>query len=465
MTSPESFPFVRVVLLDFNGGSTIVDAVSSAVSTQWPKDRFEVVCVDNGSTDGSIEEIEHHFPSVKIIRNGANLGFPGNNVALGDLEEVDYVALVNSDALVAPTWLAPLVDRAEADKGIGAVCPKILLADQFLEIPIGINGVSTGASTAVILRSVAMEHQDLFSRCHVAEGGGRSSDRDGIFERLADGAILRVPVGGSDGLEQLADVSVELEALESCVVVLAGDRVQERALTRGERIQISLAVERNLVDVLNNAGSWLDDSWVGHERGLYEVDRGQFDQSVDVGTWCGAAVLLRAKQIEDVGVFEDSFFLYYEDTDLAARGRGRGWRFVLEPKSVVRHIHSASTVEGSDVAAFHIERNRLLLVLRHAPAKVIVRAFLRYLLVRASYARAAIAQSRTRRHLPDFKIVSLRLRSFFGAVRLLPASIAARRHIASRRYLSRAELKQLLALGSSDAAPGSPKGAGLRSPA
>ena len=119
MVLSETLPFVRVVLLDFNGGSTIVEAVDAVTKTQWPTDRVEIVCVDNGSTDGSLEEIERRFPSVVTIRNGQNLGFPGNNVAMRDLDGVDYVALVNSDALVEPTWLAPLVERAAADTGIG----------------------------------------------------------------------------------------------------------------------------------------------------------------------------------------------------------------------------------------------------------------------------------------------------------------------------------------------------------
>ena len=76
MTSLGPLPFVRVVLLDFNGGRTIVEAVEAVSKTVWPVDRLEIVCVDNGSTDGSLEEIERKFPAVVTIRNGRNLGFP-----------------------------------------------------------------------------------------------------------------------------------------------------------------------------------------------------------------------------------------------------------------------------------------------------------------------------------------------------------------------------------------------------
>ena len=463
MVLPESLPFVRVVLLDFNGGRTIVEAVDAVTKTRWPAERLEVVCVDNGSTDGSLEEIERRFSSVATIRNGKNLGFPGNNVAMRDLDGVDYVALVNSDALVEPNWLAPLVDRASSDESIGAVSPKILLADRFVEIPVTIRGAHAGSSTSIVLRGVSVNGEDVFGRTHVASGGGRSSDRTGIFERLSDTCILRVPVLVDVESGSLVRLQIDVEAFHECVLSLAGSEQVEFAVLAGGRLSISLAVGTQTVDVVNNVGSWLDDSWVGHERGLYEVDAGQYDNSVDIGTWCGAAVLLSASHLEDVGVFEESFFLYYEDTDLAVRGRGRGWRFVLEPTSVVRHIHSASTIEGSSVAAHYIERNRLLLVVRHAPASVVFREFARFLVITASYVRAAFKQAFARRQAPDFTNVGRRLRSYFSALRLLPASVASRRRISTRRYVTRDELHSRLQLGSVTVAPGTDGEAGVRS--
>ena len=464
MVQASSLPFVRVVLLDYNGGHTVVDAIEAVTKTQWPSDRLEIVCVDNGSTDGSLEEIERRFPSVVTIRNGSNLGFPGNNVAMRELDEVDYVALVNSDALVEQNWLAPLVERAGTDKGIGAVCPKILFADRFIELSVSMKGAEGRTSNALLLRGVSVNGHDVFSRTHVASGGGRSAGRNGIFEWLSDGSVIRVPVE-LDGISVTeAVVVVELEAIVSCVVSLDGSDAVERAVTAGELLSLSMSlnVDHEVVDVVNNVGSWLDEMWIGHERGLYQVDRGQYDHPVDVGTWCGAAVLLRASHLADVGVFEESFFLYYEDTDLAVRGRGRGWRIVLEPSSVIRHIHSASTIEGSAVAAHHIERNRLLLVARHGSVPEVIREFLRYPLSTAGYARVALAHAVQRRQGPDFTIVRRRIRSWFAALKMLPASLQARRVFAARRYVSRNELRSQLALGSSDCAPGTANDGGLQ---
>lgn len=463
MASTETLPFVRVILLDFNGGSTIVDAVDAVTKTQWPADRFEIVCVDNGSTDGSLEEIERRFPSVVTMRNGQNLGFPGNNVAMRDLDGVDYVALVNSDVFVEPSWLAPLVERASADNGIGAVCPKILFASQFVEVSVSIKGAGDNKAPFSKLRAVFSDGEDVFTRSHVAKGGGRTSDRSGIFEWLSDGSVVRIPAGAAAGAIASAVITLEIEGLASCVVTLNELDESERAFTSGERASIVLTVTQEPVDVANNMGSWLDGSWIGHERGLYEVDQGQYDESQEIGTWCGAAVLLRASHLADVGLFEESFFLYYEDTDLAVRGRGRGWRFVIEPSSIVRHIHSASTVEGSATAAHFIERNRLMLVVRHGSASEVFREFVRYPIITASYARAACKEALIRRQAPDFSKVIRRLRSYVSALQLVPSSLSSRRRISAHRYLTRCELRQQIAIGSAMGSTESDGDSGVRS--
>lgn len=447
-------PFVRVVTLDFNGGELIVDCVRSLVATDWPADRFEVVCVDNASTDGSIETIEREFPSVRVIRNGANLGFPGNNVAMRDLDGIDHVALINSDTVVGPGWLRPLVARAEADPGVGAVCPKILFSGRFVELRIvAPDGDVAGRRWPLRLRGASVDGVDRFARVHVADGGGRTSDRGGVFEWCGPGSIIRVPVPDDHRDGDPVDVELDLEVDGPVDVRIGADEVGFRPTAPG-RTSLVIRSESSPVVVVNDIGSWLDDEWTGHERGLFDVDRGQYDHSVEVGTWCGAAVLLRRAYLDDVGAFEESFFLYYEDTDLSVRGRGRGWRHVTEPRSIVRHVHSASTVEGSATSVRHIERNHLLLMVRHAPARAACRAFVRHLLVTASYVRTAAHAAVATRRSPDLGIVRTRLDALAGAIRLLPDAVGARRRIAARRLVGRADLQERLALGRCSARPG-----------
>ncbi len=86
--------------------------------------------------------------------------------------------------------------------------------------------------------------------------------------------------------------------------------------------------------------------------------------------WCGGAVLLRRGYLDDVGLFDERLFLYYEDTDLSWRGRLRGWRYVYVPASVVRHRHAQSSGVGSPMFRYYTERNRLLVLAKNAPARL-----------------------------------------------------------------------------------------------
>jgi hypothetical protein len=162
-------------------------------------------------------------------------------------------------------------------------------------------------------------------------------------------------------------------------------------------------------------------------------------------------------------LFEEQFFLYYEDTDLAVRGRSRGWNFITEPLSVVRHVHSASTVEGSELAEFYIERNHLLMVARNAPLKTFVGEYVRHLLVTASYVRASAVSAMKFRQSPDFLRARRRTRSFFAAVRLLPSSLRARRTLNARRLLSETELRRQLSAGTRESSSGGDIGSGVES--
>ena len=74
--------------------------------------------------------------------------------------------------------------------------------------------------------------------------------------------------------------------------------------------------------------------------------------------------------LDDVGLFDERLFLYYEDFELAWRGRLRGWSYRYVPTSLVRHRHAATSGLGSSTFVFHTLRNRPLVLARLAPADV-----------------------------------------------------------------------------------------------
>ena len=88
---------------------------------------------------------------------------------------------------------------------------------------------------------------------------------------------------------------------------------------------------------INNVGNELGPTWEPHDRGYDEPDHGQYDQPEDVWGWCGAAVLLRRRYLDEVGRFDERLFMYCEDVDLSWRGAHAGWRYRYVPTSVVHH--------------------------------------------------------------------------------------------------------------------------------
>jgi len=127
-------------------------------------------------------------------------------------------------------------------------------------------------------------------------------------------------------------------------------------------------------DTVQNAGSLLLSDGSGADRGFREPDRGQYDQEEEVFGACGASVLYRRNMLEDVGVFDETFFMYYEDTDLNWRMRLRGWSIVYAPAAVVDHVHAGSSREWSPFFTFHVDRNRLFMLIKNASAGMVIRS-------------------------------------------------------------------------------------------
>lgn len=119
-----TFPLVSVIILNYNG-LEITDACLKAVSrTQYPN--FEVILVDNASTDGSPKYFSEHYPSIRLIVNSENKGFSeGNNDGIRAARG-KYIVLLNNDVEVTPNWLSEMVRVAESDPRIAACGPKIL---------------------------------------------------------------------------------------------------------------------------------------------------------------------------------------------------------------------------------------------------------------------------------------------------------------------------------------------------
>ena len=76
--------------------------------------------------------------------------------------------------------------------------------------------------------------------------------------------------------------------------------------------------------------------------------------------------------LDEIGLFDETFFLYCEDTDLGLRARWAGWECLYVPDAVVQHRYSHSAGKSSALKAYYVERNRLFLTLKNFPASALL---------------------------------------------------------------------------------------------
>ena len=160
----------------------------------------------------------------------------------------------------------------------------------------------------------------------------------------------------------------------------------------------------------------------------------------DVFGFCGGAVLLRTDTLREIGGVPADFFCYYEDTDTAWRLRLAGWDIRHVPGAHVVHHHGASAKPGSPLFHRWNERNRLLMLLRCAPARVALRELVKFAIL------TAVLPFRGEPAAPNFRLF-LRCRVLAGVFARLPAALRARRCITARAVLGRGEVWDAWAAG------------------
>ncbi len=119
--------------------------------------------------------------------------------------------------------------------------------------------------------------------------------------------------------------------------------------------------------VIDSAGLLLARDGLGRGRGRLVRDDGRFDRLEDVLMPSGCAGLYRRAMLDEIGVFDERFFMYCEDVDLGLRGRVAGWRCRYVPNAVVRHRYSQSAGGYSLRKIFLVERNRVWVMLKSFP--------------------------------------------------------------------------------------------------
>jgi hypothetical protein len=118
---------------------------------------------------------------------------------------------------------------------------------------------------------------------------------------------------------------------------------------------------------INSTAICISRSGAAWDRGGGEPDLGRYESEDEVFGPCAGAALYRCTMLDEIGLFDEDFFLFMEDVDLAFRARLAGWKCMYVPKARMVHIHGGTAEAGSDTAVYYGNRNLLWYVVKDFP--------------------------------------------------------------------------------------------------
>lgn len=173
------YPKIFIIVLNYNGAQVIGACLNSVFRINYPN--FEVVVVDNASTDGSLEMVCRQFSRCHFIKNEENLGFSaGNNLGIRFALErmADGILLLNSDTIVREDFLSRLVEVAESEPMVGILSPVILDSKEKIWFSGGrINWWKMGTMHTCDIKSTLPYETEFLTGCAMFV-------RSGVFKKI-----------------------------------------------------------------------------------------------------------------------------------------------------------------------------------------------------------------------------------------------------------------------------------------
>ncbi|ADE16683.1 glycosyl transferase family 2 [Nitrosococcus halophilus Nc 4] len=358
---------VSIIIVNYNGQHHLQDLLVSLQGQSYPD--FEIILVDNGSSDGSIDYLRDHFPTVKIVALAENTGFAeGNNIG-AEVSSGRYLCLVNNDMAADRDWLKGLVACIEHSPKIGAVGPKILFWKKFAPIEL-----KASANVDIWMDISALEESaPVYKKWFFSQGWEQEQNLGGKrCIRFKQRAKLQFPIcEGQTSVKLRLKSEVDAETTlkisssalhEAATCLVNGQQWSEVALEFKGRTESPA-----LRYLINNAASEADEWGEVRDRGFGEPDEGQFDSKEAVTALCGGAMLIRREALRGKPIFAGDFFAYFEDTELSLRLREAGYGLAYCPESVIYHKHASSSKENSVFFRYYVNRNRILFLASHYP--------------------------------------------------------------------------------------------------
>lgn len=180
-------------------------------------------------------------------------------------------------------------------------------------------------------------------------------------------------------------------------------------------------------------------------RGRNETDKGQYDKVEEIFFPSACAVLYRKEMLDEIGLFDEKFFAYCEDTDLGIRARLAGWQSLAVPKAIIYHHYSGTIGKYSETKAFLTERNHFFVAIKNFPLRLILLlpfyTILRYIFI--IYGILKNKGPAARFQSSKIKLIAVLFKAYFSFLKLLPDMMSKRKIIQRNKKISNKELLRL----------------------
>ncbi|OGO27466.1 MAG: hypothetical protein A2W33_02080 [Chloroflexi bacterium RBG_16_52_11] len=200
-------------------------------------------------------------------------------------------------------------------------------------------------------------------------------------------------------------------------------------------------------DIIDSAGGLLvSKDCLAKGRGRNETDAGQYDANGEAFIPSACAALYRKKMLDEIGLFDEDFFAYCEDTDLGLRARLFGWETVSVPSAVIYHYYSGTTGRYAPLKAYLVERNRLWVAIKNLPLSMLLISpfytLARYFTQFYGVISGKGAGGKAKEEYSVWSLFSSVVRAYYDGIKKLPVMFSKRKAVQSKRAVSVRDVKK-----------------------
>lgn len=336
-------PLVSLLIVSYKSLDDLLELFGSLKEQSYSN--FEIVIVNNSEED--LECLKSLIKQKVLILNGfGNIGFAAATNLASEYSTGEVVMLCNPDVYLEEDCILNSVSALRHNINASVVVPKIRFYKRFYNLH-----VNSDADFNIDL--MALENSLQYKKWFIREGG---SDSKMLFSKNGN-LVISLPFEDKDiTLRFLVNHAVKINIYEernkvNCISLKFNNE---------QNIYIYNPFQKNVQSpfwLINNAGSDLNQGRP-FDIGFADYDYGHFDNQRYVTALCGCVALIRREILLKRKIFIDEFFAYFEDSELSLWLKNNNYRILYVPSAIVRHKHSASSIEGSPKWLELVNRSR-----------------------------------------------------------------------------------------------------------